>query len=88
MIASLGLLVMAAPLLWMALSAFKTKRDLTASPPVWLPCPLARGLRPVVTLHHFTVPQWLQPGLLQRPFRTGGFRSRVRPLLGKERFSI
>lgn len=36
-IASLGLLVMAAPLLWMALSAFKTKKDLTASPPVWLP---------------------------------------------------
>ncbi|MEU0383477.1 carbohydrate ABC transporter permease [Streptomyces chartreusis] len=36
-IASLGLLLMAAPLLWMALSAFKTKKDLTASPPVWLP---------------------------------------------------
>ncbi|MFI6938831.1 carbohydrate ABC transporter permease [Streptomyces sp. NPDC050418] len=36
-IASLGLLVMAAPFLWMALSAFKTKKDLTASPPVWLP---------------------------------------------------
>jgi multiple sugar transport system permease protein len=36
-IASLGLLAMAAPLLWMALSAFKTKKDLTASPPVWLP---------------------------------------------------
>ena len=36
-ITSLGLLVMAAPLLWMALSAFKTKKDLTASPPVWLP---------------------------------------------------
>ncbi|MFF7789475.1 glucoamylase family protein [Streptomyces sp. NPDC007991] len=32
--------------------------------------------------------QQLRPGLLQRPFRTGGFRSRVRPLLGKERFSI
>lgn len=32
--------------------------------------------------------QHLHPGLLQRPFRTGGFRSRVRPLLGKERFSI
>ncbi|MFF0227237.1 carbohydrate ABC transporter permease [Streptomyces sp. NPDC004629] len=36
-IASAGLLVMAAPFLWMALSAFKTKKDLTASPPVWLP---------------------------------------------------
>ncbi|MCO4696384.1 carbohydrate ABC transporter permease [Streptomyces sp. RO-S4] len=35
--ASLGLLVMSAPFLWMALSAFKTRRDLTASPPVWLP---------------------------------------------------
>ncbi|MEU0288142.1 glucoamylase family protein [Streptomyces sp. NPDC006147] len=32
--------------------------------------------------------QQLRPGLLQRPFRTGGFRSRVRPLLAKERFSI
>ncbi|MGW0832575.1 glucoamylase family protein [Streptomyces prunicolor] len=32
--------------------------------------------------------QHLRPGLLQHPFRTGGFRSRVRPLLGKERFSI
>ncbi|MFG3135223.1 glucoamylase family protein [Streptomyces sp. NPDC048211] len=32
--------------------------------------------------------QALRPGLLQRPFRTGGFRSRVRPLLAKERFSI
>ncbi|MDT7843214.1 glucoamylase family protein [Streptomyces justiciae] len=32
--------------------------------------------------------QQLRPGLLQRPFRTGAFRSRVRPLLGKERFSI
>jgi multiple sugar transport system permease protein len=36
-IASLGLLVMATPFLWMALSAFKTRQDLTASPPVWLP---------------------------------------------------
>ncbi|MFJ3138158.1 carbohydrate ABC transporter permease [Streptomyces sp. NPDC086843] len=36
-VASLGLLVTAAPFLWMALSAFKTRRDLTASPPVWLP---------------------------------------------------
>ncbi|MFD5034235.1 carbohydrate ABC transporter permease [Streptomyces sp. NPDC058405] len=34
---SLGLLVMAAPFLWMALSAFKTDRELAASPPVWLP---------------------------------------------------
>ncbi|MFJ9027883.1 carbohydrate ABC transporter permease [Streptomyces sp. NPDC102274] len=34
---SLGLLVMSAPFLWMALSAFKTDRELTASPPVWLP---------------------------------------------------
>ncbi len=32
--------------------------------------------------------QALRPGLLQRPFRTGGFRSRVRPLLTRERFSI
>ncbi|MBV2355442.1 hypothetical protein KUM39_13865 [Streptomyces sp. J2-1] len=32
--------------------------------------------------------QQLRPGLLQVPFRTGGFRSRVRPLLAKERFSI
>ncbi|MFB8781808.1 glucoamylase family protein [Streptomyces albogriseolus] len=32
--------------------------------------------------------QRLRPGLLQRPFRTGGFRSRVKPLLAKERFSI
>lgn len=32
--------------------------------------------------------QAIRPGLLQQPFRTGGFRSRVRPLLVKERFSI
>ncbi|MGY0488617.1 glucoamylase family protein [Streptomyces sp. WG-D5] len=32
--------------------------------------------------------QELSPGLLQRPFRTGGFASRVRPLLAKERFSV
>ncbi|XVQ06814.1 glucoamylase family protein [Spirillospora sp. CA-255316] len=32
--------------------------------------------------------QQLRPGLLQRPFRTGGFRSRVRPLLRMEHFSI
>ncbi|MFJ4683060.1 glucoamylase family protein [Streptomyces sp. NPDC091377] len=32
--------------------------------------------------------QHLRPGLLQRPFRTAGFRSRVRPLLQRERFSI
>jgi len=32
--------------------------------------------------------QHLRPGLLQRPFRTGGFRSRVRPVLGRECFSI
>ncbi|MGW3951674.1 carbohydrate ABC transporter permease [Streptomyces sp. NPDC004752] len=36
-VASLGLLVMASPFLWMALSAFKTKKDLTAGPPVWIP---------------------------------------------------
>ncbi|MGP3775629.1 carbohydrate ABC transporter permease [Streptomyces sp. SDT5-1] len=36
-VASLGLLIMATPFLWMALSAFKTKKDLTASPPVWIP---------------------------------------------------
>ncbi|MET9921040.1 carbohydrate ABC transporter permease [Streptomyces sp. NPDC006435] len=34
---SLGLLVMSAPFLWMAISAFKTQADLSASPPVWLP---------------------------------------------------
>ncbi|MFC8078239.1 glucoamylase family protein [Streptomyces sp. NPDC057307] len=32
--------------------------------------------------------QELRPGLLQRPFRTGGFASRIRPMLAKERFSI
>ncbi|MEV8540247.1 glucoamylase family protein [Streptomyces sp. NPDC051572] len=32
--------------------------------------------------------QHLRPGLLQQPFRTGGFRIRMRPLLGRERFSI
>ncbi|MGW4048126.1 glucoamylase family protein [Streptomyces sp. NPDC004721] len=32
--------------------------------------------------------QRLRPGLLQAPFRTGGFQARVRPLLAKERFSI
>ncbi|MGW4608005.1 carbohydrate ABC transporter permease [Streptomyces sp. NPDC004532] len=37
LIACAGLLVMATPFLWMALSAFKTKKDLTASPPVWIP---------------------------------------------------
>lgn len=34
---SVALLVMSAPFLWMALSAFKTGRELTASPPVWIP---------------------------------------------------
>ncbi|GAA1903317.1 carbohydrate ABC transporter permease [Streptomyces durmitorensis] len=34
---SVGLLVMSAPFLWMALSAFKTSSELTASPPVWIP---------------------------------------------------
>lgn len=34
---SAGLLVMSAPFLWMALSAFKTQTELTASPPVWIP---------------------------------------------------
>ncbi|MFF2652687.1 carbohydrate ABC transporter permease [Streptomyces sp. NPDC058045] len=34
---SVGLLVMVAPFLWMALSAFKTKKELTASEPVWVP---------------------------------------------------
>ncbi|MET8787808.1 MULTISPECIES: carbohydrate ABC transporter permease [unclassified Streptomyces] len=37
LVACAGLLVMATPFLWMALSAFKTKEDLTASPPVWIP---------------------------------------------------
>ncbi|MGW2349854.1 glucoamylase family protein [Actinacidiphila glaucinigra] len=34
------------------------------------------------------VAQRLRPGLLQQPFRTGGFAARVRPLLARERFSI
>ncbi|MFF7338059.1 carbohydrate ABC transporter permease [Streptomyces sp. NPDC008163] len=34
---ALGLIVMAAPFLWMAVSAFKTPQDLGASPPVWIP---------------------------------------------------
>ncbi|MFJ7490380.1 carbohydrate ABC transporter permease [Streptomyces sp. NPDC097727] len=34
---SVGLLIMSAPFLWMALSAFKTPQELTASPPVWIP---------------------------------------------------
>ncbi|MGW1410559.1 carbohydrate ABC transporter permease [Streptomyces sp. NPDC002403] len=34
---SAGLLIMSAPFLWMAISAFKTQQDLTASPPVWIP---------------------------------------------------
>ncbi|MGW0082174.1 carbohydrate ABC transporter permease [Streptomyces sp. NPDC003393] len=33
----LGLLITAAPFLWMGLAAFKTPRDLSASPPVWIP---------------------------------------------------
>ncbi|WP_326794490.1 carbohydrate ABC transporter permease [Streptomyces sp. NBC_01808] len=33
----LGLLITAAPFLWMALSAFKTERELSASPPRWIP---------------------------------------------------
>ncbi|WP_443079528.1 carbohydrate ABC transporter permease [Streptomyces sp. NBC_01717] len=32
-----GLLIMSAPFLWMALSAFKTSSELSASPPVWVP---------------------------------------------------
>ncbi|MQS35868.1 carbohydrate ABC transporter permease [Streptomyces katsurahamanus] len=32
-----GLVLMAAPFAWMALSAFKTKPELAASPPVWIP---------------------------------------------------
>ncbi|MFI1470149.1 glucoamylase family protein [Streptomyces wuyuanensis] len=32
--------------------------------------------------------QVLSPGLLQRPFRTGGFAARVRPLLAREDFGI
>lgn len=32
--------------------------------------------------------QHLQPGLLQRPFRTSGFDSTVRPLLGREDFQL
>ncbi|WP_406278705.1 carbohydrate ABC transporter permease [Streptomyces sp. NBC_00191] len=36
-ISSAGLLIMASPFLWMALSAFKTKKELTASSPVWIP---------------------------------------------------
>lgn len=34
------------------------------------------------------IAQHLRPGLLQQPFRTGGFATRVRPLLARERFSI
>jgi hypothetical protein len=34
------------------------------------------------------IAQQLRPGLLQQPFRTGGFASRLRPLLSRERFSI
>ncbi|WP_392672355.1 carbohydrate ABC transporter permease [Streptomyces sp. LN785] len=34
---SAGLLIMSAPFLWMALSAFKTSSELSASPPVWIP---------------------------------------------------
>lgn len=34
---SLGLLIMSAPFLWMALSSFKTTSELSASPPVWIP---------------------------------------------------
>ncbi|MGW6480950.1 carbohydrate ABC transporter permease [Streptomyces sp. NPDC055059] len=34
---TLGLIVTVAPFLWMALSSFKTQRELGASPPVWLP---------------------------------------------------
>ncbi|MFF3059017.1 carbohydrate ABC transporter permease [Streptomyces sp. NPDC057909] len=34
---SAGLLAMASPFLWMALSAFKTPQQLGASPPVWIP---------------------------------------------------
>ncbi|MEU8986240.1 carbohydrate ABC transporter permease [Streptomyces sp. NPDC048558] len=36
-VTSVGLLVMAAPFLWMVLSAFKNRQDLTANPPVWIP---------------------------------------------------
>jgi multiple sugar transport system permease protein len=32
-----GLVLMSAPFLWMALSAFKTRPDLAAGPPVWIP---------------------------------------------------
>ncbi|MFF3351636.1 carbohydrate ABC transporter permease [Streptomyces sp. NPDC002917] len=34
---AVGLLVMSAPFLWMAFSAFKTSSELSASPPVWIP---------------------------------------------------
>lgn len=34
---ALGMLVMTAPFLWMALSAFKTEQDLASSPPAWIP---------------------------------------------------
>ncbi|MEU8829883.1 carbohydrate ABC transporter permease [Streptomyces sp900116325] len=34
---AVGLLIMSAPFLWMALSAFKTSSELSASPPVWIP---------------------------------------------------
>jgi hypothetical protein len=32
--------------------------------------------------------QVLKPGLLQRPFHSGGFAKNVRPLLAKEDFGI
>lgn len=32
--------------------------------------------------------QVLKPGLLQGPFRSGGFARRVRPLLAKENFGV
>ncbi|MFC7466704.1 hypothetical protein ACFQVA_02180 [Actinomadura keratinilytica] len=37
---------------------------------------------------HGIAAQALRPGLLQRPFRSGGFHSRLRPLLAAERFSL
>ncbi|NED11862.1 carbohydrate ABC transporter permease [Streptomyces sp. SID9124] len=37
MLLTAGLVVMSAPFLWMAVSAFKTPKDLGASPPVWIP---------------------------------------------------
>lgn len=66
---SLGMVVMAAPFLWMGLSAFKTDRELGASPPVWIPTEW--------TLHNFgklvrllDIPQYFLNSVLVAVFVT------------------